>query len=68
MKIKVNGSIPGFTKEQIVEVETDEDGTPLEFLWRRRLKDAKVDNCCEVIKPQAKITNRPKRVTERDET
>lgn len=49
IKIRVNGNIPPHAKGQIVEVEVDMDGTPLDLQWRRRLKDAKEDKCCEVV-------------------
>lgn len=49
IRIKVNGTIPGHVPGSIVKVAADEAGTPLELLWRRRLKDARVDNCCEVV-------------------
>lgn len=32
-----------------VTVQTDDNGVPLERFWRNRLKDAKTDNCVEVI-------------------
>lgn len=51
IKVRVNGTIPGYKPGQVVAVETDEHGTPLELQWRRRLRDAKTDNCCEVVAP-----------------
>ena len=53
IRIKVNGRIPGFLPGQIVPVPVDENGTPKVFLWRRRLRDARIDNCCEIV-PEAK--------------
>lgn len=50
INIKVNKLIPGFTVDQVVSVACDENGTPLDFHWRRKLKDARLDNCCEVVK------------------
>ena len=49
IRLKVNGTIPGYPAGQVVAVEVDEHGTPLEELWRRRLKDAKIDGCVEVV-------------------
>ena len=33
-----------------VKVEVDDSNIPLDRGWRRRLADAKMDKCCEVIK------------------
>ncbi len=52
IRIKVNFGIPGYEPGQIVPVEADERGTPLDFDWRRRLTAAKQDGCCEVVKPR----------------
>ncbi len=49
IRLKVNGTIPGYPTGQVVTVEVDEHGTPFEELWRRRLKDAKIDGCVEVV-------------------
>ena len=52
VKIKVNFGIPGYEPDQIVYVEGDVNGTPLDFDWRRRLNAARIDGCCEVVKPR----------------
>ena len=48
IKIKVNKMIPPYQVDQIVEVLCDKEGTPLDAFWRRKLRDAKFDQCCEV--------------------
>ena len=45
MKLKVN-NVKGFSGT--IEIE-DSNGIPVERFWRNRLKDAEIDNCCEVI-------------------
>lgn len=56
IRIKVNGTVPGFHPGQVVEVACDEHGTPLDFQWRRRLRNAKNDSSCEVVpRPPRKI-------------
>lgn len=52
IRIRVNGTLPGYPPKQTVAVEADSEGTPLSEYWRRRLKDAKIDNCCEVVPPE----------------
>ena len=54
MEIKINKEIPGYKIDQIVQVATDKENIPLDHFWRRRLKDAVIDNCCEVLKPAPK--------------
>lgn len=46
LKLKIN-HVPGYSGT--VTVQTDDNGVPLERFWRNRLKDAKTDNCVEVI-------------------
>lgn len=41
--------IAGFNAGQEIPVTIDRDGTPIEQFWRRRLRDAKRDQCCEVV-------------------
>lgn len=53
IRLKVNGPLPGYHPGQVVRVETDASGTPLSGYWRRRLEDARVDGCVEVVAPDA---------------
>jgi len=50
MKLKLNQPMAGYEAGRTVTVQTDASGVPLEKFWRRRLRDAKIDNCVEVIK------------------
>ena len=52
MKLKIN-HVPGYGGTITVE---DVNGIPVERFWRNRLKDAKIDNCVEVVKTRAKET------------
>lgn len=40
--------------DSVIEVLADDEGTPLDFIWRRRLKDAEIDQCCEVVNQEKK--------------
>ena len=53
-KIKVNKQFGDHKPGTIVDVDCDETGIPLNHIWRRRLKDAETDNCCEIVKPKPK--------------
>lgn len=50
IRIKVNKRL-GRQAEAgtVVEVAADQHGTPLDQFWRRRLRDAQRDHCCEVV-------------------
>ncbi len=54
MKLKLNQPMKGYETGRTVTVQTDADGVPLEKFWRRRLRDAKIDNCVEVVKPSGR--------------
>lgn len=58
VNFKINAAIGGKVKGQIVTLECDKAGTPLDTFWRRRLKDSATDNCMEIYKeakaPKAK--------------
>lgn len=51
MQIKCN-KIHGFKPDQVIEVE-DANGIPKDAFWRKRLNDAKLDGCCEVVAQKA---------------
>lgn len=46
-KIKVNKPLKTFKAEQVIEV--DFDNYKDRIYWKRRLEDAKIDRCCELI-------------------
>lgn len=41
----VNKAMPGFKAGSVVTVEVDANGVPVDQFWRRRVRDAKIDNC-----------------------
>lgn len=57
IKLKIN-SVPGYAG--IISVQTDDNGVPLERFWRNRLKDAKADNCVEVVTTRTQTTKKEK--------
>lgn len=50
MKLHVRKDLGVVREGDIVDVETDEHGAPLEQFWRRRLRDALIDGCVDVVK------------------
>lgn len=46
-KIKVNKPLKTFKAGQVIEV--DFDNYKDRIYWKRRLEDAKIDGCCELI-------------------
>lgn len=51
MKIKLNQPMKGYEAGRTVSIQTDVNGVPLDKFWRRRIRDAKIDKCVEVVKP-----------------
>lgn len=51
MKLKINQDMAGYKAGRTINISADINNVPLDIFWRRRLKDAKSDNCVEVIKP-----------------
>jgi len=49
MKIRILKAGWGYDVDSIIEV-AENDGIPLENFWRRRLRDASIDGCCEIVK------------------
>ena len=41
--------VSGFEAGQEILIEVDSEGIPLDRFWRRRLRDSKRDQCCEVV-------------------
>lgn len=60
IKLRVKGTIPGHAPGSIVEVVTDDRGIPLDAQWRRRLKDAAIDECVEVVEDEPSTPRRKK--------
>lgn len=50
----VNIAIHGYKKGAVLDIDVDENGTPIARQWRRRLKDAKIDKCISLKKPKTK--------------
>lgn len=48
-KLKINKAFRGHKAEEIVAVECDENGTPLDQFWRKRVKDSAIDGCVEFV-------------------
>jgi flagellar basal body L-ring protein FlgH len=55
VQIKVTKNMSAYKVGDIITVPIDEKGTPKSLFWRRRLKDAKMDGCCEIVRP---VTNK----------
>ena len=50
ISVKLNSDLRGLKTGTVVKIKVDKEGTPKERYWRDRMKDAKTDNCIEVIK------------------
>jgi len=61
LKIQVNKIFGDHKPGTIVDVDADETGIPLNHIWRRRLKDAETDQCCEIVEPEEKAAEKPEK-------
>lgn len=55
IKIKNTSNVilNGVKPEQIISIQVDTDGTPLDRYWRNRLRDSVIDNCVEIVQNQS---------------
>jgi len=68
MRIKVNKPLGDIASPGDIITIPDVKGVPTSEYWRRRLKDSKIDGCCEVVKeskskpsPKEKASDKPKK-------
>lgn len=54
VNLKLNVDLNGKKAGSIVTVKIDRDKVIIDPYWRRRLKDAEIDNCVEVVKIENK--------------
>ena len=47
---RLNTPIDGHKEGQLVRILTDGRGTAVSMFWRRRIKDAEMDNCLKILK------------------
>lgn len=49
LKLKINNEALKKIYGAEIEIEVSKTGIPKERYWRNRIKDAKIDNCVEVV-------------------
>lgn len=59
MKLKLNAPLYGLAAGSVVEVQTAADGHPVDRRWRDRLRDARIDNCVEIVQSKTKAKKAP---------
>ena len=66
-QFRVNANLLNVKAGAVISLDVDAHGVPLDRFWRRRLKDAAIDNCIEAVAPKrpAKPTTKP--ADEKDE-
>ena len=62
--IRVKKPVDGYKEGDEVRVATDDAGIPLARSWRRRLADAKLDGCCEIVTPRRVNRKKPQEKTD----
>lgn len=63
MKIKLKVGFASYAAGREINIE-DENGIPIAHFWRRRLKDAEIDNSIEIV--QNKPTKEKSKPTKRN--
>jgi hypothetical protein len=48
-RIRLNAPLRGYAAGTELPIRVDKDGTPIDRYWRDRLRDAKRDNCVEMV-------------------
>lgn len=64
-ELKLNAPLRGLPAGHVERIKVI-DGVPVDRYWRRRLKDATIDNCVEILIPKTK-TATPKKKQEKSE-
>lgn len=54
ISLKLNQNLKDKKAGDILTLEVDANKTILDRYWRRRLADAAIDNCVEIVKPEKK--------------
>lgn len=67
LKIKINSALRGYKPGTIIEIKANSDGVPADGYWRRRLKDAKIDNCVELVEDPPPKPAKPKKIKSEEE-
>jgi hypothetical protein len=57
-KIKLNAPLRGYQAGASIPIKVDKDGTPIDRYWRDRLKDAKKDNCVEIVSTKSRTSKK----------
>lgn len=47
--LKINKSLKNYRSGNIITLLTDDNYVPVDFYWAKRISDAKIDNCVEII-------------------
>ena len=59
--IRVLTNLGKYKEGQLVRVFVGKSGQPKDQFWRKRLRDAAKDGCCEIVKPEKKKSQSKKK-------
>jgi len=51
IKLQIH-SVPGYQPGQVIDAALDREGVLIDKFLRRRLADARFDNCIQIVKPK----------------
>jgi len=58
INIEIHKDFMQFKQGQIIELDTDNNETPLSKFWRDRLKDSHIDGCVSIVKQTKKSSKK----------
>lgn len=64
--LRVNADLGKYKAGSVVSVKADENGNVRDHYWKRRLEDAKIDGCVELVKQEPKKKKGAKKEQEED--
>jgi PleD family two-component response regulator len=54
VRLQLNADLGGKKKGAILSLDIDANKTIIDSYWRRRLEDAKIDKCVEILKNEVR--------------
>lgn len=64
IKIRVKKKIGAISEGATVVIPVDHEGTPLDYFWRKKFKDAKIDDSIEILDKKDTIGSKASKTRE----
>ena len=63
IQVKINKPFGAYTQGSKVTIDVDVRGKPIAQQWRKRLADASIDQCCEIVYEQKTMSSKKVKIT-----